>query len=111
MSSAERSERDYAHRSLIEKLGVTFYKLVAKHVHTPPATTLRGRYDVIVYEVNAPRDLEHIVRLAEHLVSSGGLWILHPKGKGASPHDAEVRAAGIAAAHTATRYVMPRARR
>ncbi len=61
--------------------------------------------------------LEKIARAAEHLEPAGVLWIIHPKGKGASPHDSEVRSAGLAAGlvdnkisaydetHTATRYV------
>ena len=131
------SERNYAHRSLIEKLGVKpehrvclraitderFVDLVEAHVHSSPSRSARGRYDVIIFEVNAPKDLENIERLAEHLVPTGALWVLHPKGKGASPHDSAVRAAGLAAGlvdnkicaynetHTATRYVVPRARR
>jgi hypothetical protein len=131
------SERNYLHRSLIDKLGIKpehrvclrgisdarFVKLVEAHVETPATRAARGRYDIIVYEVNAQRDLDAIAALGAHLVPNGGLWILHPKGKGASPHDSQVRAAGIAAGlvdnkicgynetHTATRYVIPRARR
>jgi hypothetical protein len=49
--------------------------------------------------------------------------VIHPKGRGASPSDGEVRSAGIAAGlvdnkisaysdtHTATRYVIPVAKR
>ncbi|HEX8805501.1 MAG TPA: hypothetical protein VF741_01080 [Candidatus Aquilonibacter sp.] len=131
------TERDYSHRSLIDKLGVkrehrvclrgvsdpAFVKLVTASVDRAPVRAARGKYDVIILEVNAPKDLDHIDVLAEHLEPSGGLWILHPKGKGASPHDGEVRATGLAAGlvdnkicaysatHTATRYVIPRAKR
>ena len=54
----------------------------------------------------------------------GSLWVFHPKGRGASPTDAEVRSAGLARglwwtiksaptanSHTATRFVIPLARR
>jgi hypothetical protein len=131
------AERSYAHRSLIDKLGIKpehrvclraitdprFVKLVEAHVKTPPSHSARGRYDIIIFEVNAERDLNQIALLGKHLVPSGGLWILHPKGKGASPRDSQVRAGGIAAGlvdnkicaysetHTATRYVIPRADR
>lgn len=131
------NERSYSHRSLIDKLGIKrehrvclrgvrnppFIKLVTASVATPPARAARGTYDIIILEVNAAKDLAHIATLAEHLEPNGGLWIVHPKGKGASPHDAQVRSAGIAAGlvdnkisaysdtHTATRYVIPRARR
>ena len=89
----------------------------------PASTRLSGAYDLIFLRVDARRDLARIVAASEHLVPNGGLWILHPKGRGASPSDSEVRAAGLAAGlvdnkisaysetHTATRYVIPRARR
>jgi hypothetical protein len=131
------SERDYSHRTLVEKLGIKrqhrvclrgitdarFVELVTASVEAPPSGSARGRYDIIILEVNRPADLTHIAGLAEHLVPNGGFWILHPKGKGASPHDAEVRAAGLgaglvdnkicaySASHTATRFVIPLARR
>jgi hypothetical protein len=130
------AERDYSHRTLIQKLGIkpehrvclrvsdrAVVDLVTSSIDTAPVRSARGRYDVIILEVNAPKDLEAIATLAVHLESNGGLWILHPKGKGASPHDAEVRAAGLAAGlvdnkicaysgtHTATRFVIPRERR
>jgi hypothetical protein len=131
------SERDYSRRSLIDKLGIkpehrvclrnisdpAFLKLVSANIDAPPVQAARGKYDVIMVEVNAPKDLEQIDLLAGHLVPNGGLWILHPKGKDASPRDAEVRAMGLAAGlvdnkicaysarHTATRYVIPRAKR
>jgi hypothetical protein len=130
------AESDYSQRTLIEKLGIkpehrvclrvsdqAVVKLVTSSVETPPARAARGRYDIILFEVNAAKDLDAIAMLASHLESNGGLWIVHPKGKGASPHDAEVRAAGLAAGlvdnkicaysgtHTATRFVIPRDRR
>jgi hypothetical protein len=131
------AERDYSHRTLIQKLGIksehrvclravsdpAFVKLVTATLDTPPVWAARAHYDIIVFEINAPRDLAAIASLADHLVPNGGLWILHPKGKGASPQDAQVRAHGLAAGlvdnkicaysatHTATRYVIPRVRR
>jgi hypothetical protein len=131
------AERDYSHRTLIEKLGIkpehrvylrgisdpAFTRLVNASLDAAVAPTASGRFDVVVFEVNVPKDLNAIPTLAEHLESNGGLWILHPKGKGASPHDAEVRAAGLAAGlvdnkicaysgtHTATRFVIPRQHR
>ena len=70
-----------------------------------------------------PPDLRRIARAAAHLRPNGALWVFHPKGRGASPTDGEVRAAGIAAglvdnkisaytdSHTATRFVIPIAKR
>ncbi len=130
-------ERDYSHRSLFDKLGVaegSRVALLGKHddeftaalnslLAKSPSTRLVGAYDLIFLRVGALRDLARIAAAAKHLVPNGGLWIFHPKGRGASPSDSQVRAAGLAAGlvdnkisaytqtHTATRYVIPRDRR
>jgi len=129
-------ERDYSHRSLLDKLGVKpahrvyvrnvgddFRKLLADALDAEPSTRLSGDYDLIFVQIDVPKDFDRVTTLAGHLTPSGGLWLFHPKGKGASPNDGEVRAAGLAAGlvdnkicaysatHTATRYVIPRARR
>jgi hypothetical protein len=130
-------ERDYSHRTLYDKLGVqadSRVALVGKHddaflhgltktLAKSASTQLRAAYDFIFLRVDAPRDLAKIAVAAEHLVPNGRLWIFHPKGKGASPSDAEVRAAGLGAglvdnkisgytdSHAATQYVIPVARR
>jgi len=130
-------ERDYSHRSLFDKLGVNERSRVAllgKHddvfaaalgslLEKSPSTQLSGSYDLIFLRVDAPRDLARIAAAAQRLVPNGGLWVIHPKGRRASPSDSEVRAAGLAAglvdnkisaysdSHTATRYVVPRHRR
>jgi hypothetical protein len=130
-------ERDYSGRSLFQKLGVVPDAHVAiVGPHDPQFVTglnaglakaaseaLRTEYDLIFVRVDRPRDLARISRAAAHLKPNGALWVLHPKGRGASPADGEVRAAGIAAglvdnkisaysdSHTATRYVIPVARR
>jgi hypothetical protein len=130
-------ERDYSHRTLYDKLGVqadSRVALVGKHdeafLHGLAAalaknasTQLRASYDIIFLRVDAPRDLAKIAGAAEHLEPNGRLWIFHPKGKGASPNDSEVRAAGLGAglvdnkisgytaSHAATQYVIPIAKR
>jgi hypothetical protein len=131
------AERDYSHRSLFQKLGIRpeahvalagpndawFVDELNAHLIKAAAQTPRAKYDFIFLRVDAPRDLARIARAADHLNPAGALWILHPKGRGASPTDAEVRAAGIAAGlvdnkisaysdtHTATKYVIPIAKR
>ncbi|HZV76456.1 MAG TPA: hypothetical protein VFF63_01705 [Candidatus Babeliales bacterium] len=130
-------EPDYSGRSLFDKLGVfaeAHVALIGRHdddfataliarLAKAASTALRTRYDMIFLHVDAPRDLARVARAAEHLKPNGALWIFHPKGRGASPHDAHVRTAGIAAGlvdnkisaytdtHTATRFVIPVARR
>jgi hypothetical protein len=130
-------ERDYSHRSLFDKFGVRAEHrigLVGKHdaafvreldvrLAKSASPRLRARYDIIFLKVDQIEDLDGIAGAAEHLEMHGMLWIFHPKGRGASPHDSEVRTAGIAAGlvdnkisaysetHTATRYVIPVANR
>lgn len=127
------TERDYSGRSLFEKLGIVaqaHVALVGRHEDSfrtslnarlakSASQALRTAYDVIFVRIDAPRDLRRIRRAAVHLKSSGSLWVFHPKGRGASPTDAEVRSTGIAAglvdnkisayseSHTATRFVIP----
>ena len=132
-----REERDYSHRTLADKLGVKpgaricvrgsfdegFVTMLAGASERAPSRAVRGRYDLIFLFVGKTADLHAISALAKALEPAGGLWIVHPKGKGASPSDAQVRAAGLAAdlvdnkisafseTHTATRYVIPKAKR
>ena len=132
-----RGEATYAHRSLFQKLGVSpesrvavvgthdaaFLAELKMMLVKAAATTLRGQYDMIFLKLGTAVALGKIERAAEHLNADGALWIFHPKGKGASPTDAEVRAAGLAAGlvdnkisaysdtHTASRYVVPLASR
>ena len=128
-------ERDYSHRTLVDKLAVKpgarvalagasqhdawFVDMLDAFLEAPPARSVRGTYDAIFLRVNAPADLAKIATLASKLAPAGALWVIHPKGKGANPHDSQVRAAGLAAGlvdnkisaysetHTATRYVIP----
>jgi predicted O-methyltransferase YrrM len=130
-------ERDYSGRSLFEKLGVgphSHVALVGRHddafttalderLAKAASQTLRTHYDLIFVRIDAPRDLAHLARAAEHLRPNGAVWVFHPKGRGASPTDGDVRSAGITAglvdnkisaytdSHTATRFVIPRAKR
>lgn len=129
----DRQERNYSGRSLFEKLEVVagaHVALVGRHEESftinlnarlakAASQALRTRYDIIFLRIDAPRDLSRIPRAAVHLKSDGALWVFHPKGRGASPTDAEVRSTGIAAglvdnkisayseSHTATRFVIP----
>ncbi|MFY9632517.1 MAG: hypothetical protein WAJ94_13005 [Candidatus Cybelea sp.] len=132
-----RAERDYSGRSLFEKLGIfaeAHVAIVGPHdeifvsglnegLAKAASQSLRMSYDLIFVRIDAPADLTRIPRAAAHLESDGALWIFHPKGRGASPNDSDVRAAGIAAglvdnkisayteSHTATRFVIAVARR
>lgn len=132
-----RIERDYSGRSLFDKLGVVaeaHVALVGRHdeafvaalnarLAKAASASLRAKYDLIFVRVDVLKDLARLARGAAYLKPSGALWALHPKGRGAQPGDAQVRAAGLAAglvdnkisaytdSHTATRFVIPVARR
>jgi hypothetical protein len=132
-----RTERDYSRRSLFDKLGVVaeaHVALMGRHEETfmtalnarlakAASLALRTRYDLIFLRVDAPGDLVRLALAAAHLKPNGALWVFHPKGRGASPTAAAVRSTGIAAglvdnkisaysdSHTATRFVIPLARR
>lgn len=128
-----KAERDYSHRSLFEKLGVrsdmhvavcgirddSFTLELNARLAIGASTRLRTKYDMIFVQIDGPANLERIARAAAHLRSNGAVWVFHPKGRGAAPADAQVRAAGIAAGlvdnkicalndtHTATKFVIP----
>jgi predicted O-methyltransferase YrrM len=128
---------DYSHRSLFEKLGVRADAHVAvlgaqdseflirlnEQLAKAASASLRARYDLIFAKVDRPRDIARIARAAAHLRPNGALWVFHPKGRGARPSAAEVRAAGLAAglvdnkicaysdSHTALRFVIPLTKR
>jgi hypothetical protein len=132
-----RTERDYSGRTLFEKLGIfpeAHVALVGHHdeafasalnarLAKAASQALRTRYDLIFLRIDQPRDLLRLGQIVEHLRPNGSLWIFHPKGRSASPSDAEVRSSGISAglvdnkisaytdSHTATRFVIPIARR
>jgi hypothetical protein len=134
---SEKVERDYSGRSLFDKLGVfaeAHVAVVGRHDESftlelnarllkAASQALRTRYAIIFVRIDGRRDLARITRAARHLESNGSLWVFHPKGRGASPTDNEVRSAGLAAglvdnkisaytdSHTATRFVIPIARR
>ncbi len=132
-----QADRDYSHRTLFDKLGVTAEAHVAicgahdawfagdlnARLAKAASQLLRTQYDLIFLRVDAPADLARIAKAAPHLKPNGSLWVIHPKGRGANPPDAAVRAAGIAAGlvdnkisaysdtHAATRFVIPVAKR
>lgn len=131
------TERDYSHRSLFEKLGLRSEMHVAvcgihdeafllelnARLAMSASTSLRGKYDMIFVQIDGPANLERIARAGAHLRPNGAVWVFHPKGRGASPPDAQVRAAGIAAGlvdnkicalddtHTSTKFVIPLTKR
>lgn len=130
-------ERDFRHRSLVDKLGVKpglrvaainisnlqFIDLLTQTVQSKPSLSLRAKYDMVFLQIDTIEDLSRIHKVVNHLTDSGALWIFHPKGKNAAVKDAEVRNVYLSGGlvdnkisaytqtHTATRCVIPLARR
>ena len=105
-----QTERSYAHRSLIDKLGVkpgmracvrgiddaSFLRDLGERLGAPPGATLRGRYDAIFAGIEDVRDLVSIGPLRDHLHPDGMLWLIAPKGKGSPVPERELQAAILA---------------
>jgi len=130
-------ERDYSHRSLLDKLGVkpaqriavldisdaAFLKDLAKRVpdfarDKPPA----GSADIIFMAAEDTKALAQLKSLADAIVKNGAVWVVYPKGQ-KHIREVDVIAAGKSAGltdnkvckfsetHTALRFVIPLARR
>jgi hypothetical protein len=129
-------ERDYSHRSLLDKLGVkpgqricllgvedaAFLKDLADRVpefvrEKPPSGA-----DMILLGAENRKALARVKSLASAIQKGGAIWIVYPKGQ-THIREADVRAAGSSAGltdnkvcrfsetHTALRFVIPLARR
>jgi hypothetical protein len=129
-------ERDYSHRSLLDKLGLKpgqricvlgvgdagFLKDLAAiapgAVHGKP----QQGSDVILLAVEDLKSLARIHSLEAHMQRNGAIWVVYPKGQ-QHIREADVMAAGKSAGftdnkicrfsetHTALRFVIPVARR
>ena len=79
-------------------------------------------YDVVFLAIDSPADLRRIDALSRRIAPTGGIWIIHPKGRPDLSHDVLVgagKAAGLidnktarfSDSHTGLRFVIPKARR
>jgi hypothetical protein len=126
------AERSYAHRSLMDKLGVkpgmracvrritdaAFLRDLRERLGAAPSTALRGRYDAIIAGIADVRDFATIGTLRAHLRPTGMLWLIAPKGKGSPvPERAlqgailahglvDVKVASFSETHTAVKAVI-----
>jgi hypothetical protein len=129
-------ERDYSHRSLLDKLGVKpgqtigvlgiedalFLNDLANRVpefarERPPTGA-----DLILLGAENRKALARVTSLASTIQKAGAIWIVYPKGQ-LHIREADVRAAGKSAGltdnkvcrfsetHTALRFVIPVTRR
>ena len=125
-------ERDYSHRSLLDKLGIKLgQKILIVGVVGPaflkdiqpyspgfaerrPAADL----DMIFFGAEQKKDLARLASLRKAIVSNGAIWVVYPKGR-KDIREFDVIAAGKAAAlvdnkvvgfsptHTSLRFVIP----
>ena len=129
-------ERDYSHRSLLDKLGVKpgqricalgvndaeFHKELAAAVPDVTLEKLQKESDLIFLGADDLATLTKIRSLEASLKRNGAIWVVYPKGQ-KHIREADVMAAGKSAGltdnkvckfsetHTALRFVIPLARR
>ena len=129
-------ERDYSHRSLLDKLGVkpgqrigvlgvedaAFLKDLADRVPEFAREKSHSGADMILLGADNLKALAKVKSLAGAIQKAGAIWIVYPKGQ-SHIRESDVRAAGISAGltdnkvcrfsetHTALRFVIPLARR
>jgi hypothetical protein len=134
---ARQPERDYSHRSLMDKLGVrdgqtiavvgvddpNFLDDLADSVPEFCGGTPDRACDLIFYAVSDRADLVEVKNLARQLLRSGAIWAVYPKGKPQLIRDVDIiataKAAGLidnkvckfSETHTALRLCIPVAKR
>jgi hypothetical protein len=129
------AERDYSHRTLIEKLGIksgqrilvleindsNFGSEIAAFDPAFAEPRSSERFDVIMFGAEVKKALARLPKLQKHIVSNGAIWVVYPKGR------TEIREIDVIAAkaadlvdnkicrfsdtHTAMRCVIPLAKR
>jgi hypothetical protein len=129
-------ERDYSHRSLLDKLGVkpgqqvavldvndaAFLKELAARVPGFAREKLPEDADLIFLAAEEIKTLARMKSLAGAIQKAGAIWVVYPKGQ-KHIREVDVIAAGKSASltdnkvcrfsdtHTALRFVIPLARR
>ncbi len=134
--SARPPEKSYAHRPLLDKLGVkpesvvavinvndsSFLSLLKKRVGKITHEEPTKDSDLIFFGAESESDLGHLRILRGFLKSNGGIWVVYPKGQ---KHIREItviaaakssglvdnKVVGFSATHTALRLVIPIAQR
>lgn len=129
----KKQERDYSHRSRLDKLGVKeglrvsilgmrdksfFEELTERPLHIARERLLEDS-DLIFYEANSAKELKMLRKLKRSLKQNGAIWVVSLKGKHATIKDVDVIAAakeaglvdnkvvGFSDTHTSLRIVIP----
>ena len=108
------------HRVFVQAIGdAGFLADLNARLGRAPATSVRGRYDVVFAGIEAEKDFPKIARLRAHLEPAGALWLVAPKGKGSPVRERDLQAAILASGlvdvkvvslsptHTAEKFVIP----
>jgi hypothetical protein len=129
-------ERDYSHRTLLDKLGVkpgqricvlgvgdaAFLRDLAAIAPGAAHGKPQKESDLIFLSAESLKSLARIQSLEPHMQRNGAVWVVYPKGQ-QHIREADVMAAGKSAGftdnkicrfsetHTALRFVIPVARR
>jgi hypothetical protein len=134
--AARPPEKSYAHRPLLDKLGVkpefhiavinmsdpSFLAQLKKRVGNIAYDTPKKDSDLIFFGAESEADLGQFRHLRGFLKSNGGIWVVYPKGQ---QHIREItviaaakasglvdnKVVGFSVTHTALRLVIPLAQR
>ena len=129
-------ERDYSHRTLIDKLGVKpgqriavlgvedaeFLRDLAASVPEYSRGNRISNADLIFFSAEAREDLSQLKSLSRSISKSGGIWVVYPRGQkhireidvinaGKSAGLTDNKVCRFSGTHTALRFVIPLAKR
>jgi|ERR1700677_4428678 hypothetical protein len=129
-------ERDYSHRTLMDKLGVKSGQRIAV-LGVEDAEFLRdlgasvpeysrgnriSKAELIFFSAEAREDLSQLKSLSRSISKSGGIWVVYPRGQkhireidvinaGKSAGLTDNKVCRFSGTHTALRFVIPLAKR
>jgi hypothetical protein len=129
-------ERDYSHRTLMDKLGVKpgqrivvlgvedaeFLRDLAAIVPEYSRGNRINNADLLFFSAEARADLSQLKSLSRLISKSGGIWVVYPRGQkhireigvinaGKSAGLTDNKVCRFSGTHTALRFVIPLARR
>jgi hypothetical protein len=129
-------ERDYSHRSLLDKLGVKpnqrilileiqdseFLDEIKPYAPIFAETKPNADFDLVFLAAESQEDLKQFPRLRKFIKKNGAIWAVYPKGKqhireidviqaGKSAALTDNKVCSFSATHTALRFVIPLAQR
>ncbi len=135
-SKMRAPERDYSHRSLIDKLGVKagqriavlgvedaeFLRDLTANVPEYSRGSRIAGADLIFFSAEAREDLSQLKSLIRSISESGGIWVVYPRGQkhireidvisaGKSAGLTDNKVCRFSGTHTALRFVIPLAKR